>query len=127
MASLTINICGRAYDIACEEGQQEHVTQLAHAIDLKAQGILQQVGQVGESRLLVMLCLTLQDELVEQKGGAPASSSAVSVDQTELLAETEAARVALVDGLARLDGEVANGLDALAARVEAIADRLGKA
>jgi hypothetical protein len=74
-----------------------------------------------------MLCLTLQDELIEQKGAAPASSSASSVDRTELLAETEAARIALVDGLAKLDGQVAEGLDALAARVEAIADRLGKA
>jgi cell division protein ZapA len=125
MASLTINICGRAYDIACEEGQEEHVTRLAHAIDHKAQGILQQVGQVGESRLLVMLCLVLQDELVEAKAAGPVSSS--SVDKTELLAETESARVALVEGLAKLDGQVADGLDALAVRVEAIADRLGRA
>lgn len=123
MASLTINICGRSYDIACEDGQQEHVTRLAHAIDLRAQGILHQVGQVGEGRLLVMLCLVLQDEIADLKAAMPASSSG---EADELQKVAEAARASLLDGLAKLDGQVAGSLDALAERVEAIADRLAK-
>lgn len=123
MASLTINICGRSYDIACEDGQQEHVTRLAHAVDLRAQGILHQVGQVGEARLLVMLCLVLQDEIADLKASMPAPSSG---EADELQKVADAARASLLDGLAKLDGQVAGSLDALAERVEAIADRLAK-
>jgi cell division protein ZapA len=123
MASLTINICGRSYDIACEDGQQEHVTRLAHAIDLRAQGILHQVGQVGEARLLVMLCLVLQDEIADLKASMPVLGSG---EADELQKVADAARASLLDGLAKLDGQVAGSLDALAERVEAIAERLAK-
>ncbi len=127
MASLTINICGRGYDIACEDGQQEHVIQLAHAIDVRAQAILHQVGQVGEARLLVMLCLVLQDDIGELKSAAAAIGSAPPAMAQDVQGAVETARAGLLEGLAQLDGEMAGSLEALAQRVEAIADRLAKA
>ena len=65
MALLTVNICGRPYEIGCEEGQEDHVTQLARDVDRRAQGVLKAVGAVGDGRLLLMVCLTIADELRE--------------------------------------------------------------
>ena len=123
MAVLTIGICGRSYEIACEDGQQDHILGLAQEVDRRGQDVLRQVGQVGEGRLLAMLCLVLQDEIAELKA-RPAPVPAAPADASDTARE---AKVAIIDDMAELDGQVAERLEALASQVEAIADRLAKA
>ncbi len=65
MGQIAVTIHGHSYPIACDDGQEEHVTRLAAYIDQRANEIAQSVGTVGESRLLVMASLLVADELAD--------------------------------------------------------------
>ena len=65
MGQVTVNINGRDYDIACDDGQESHLTKLSEFVDKRLKELIAAVGQVGDSRLLVMTSLLLADELSE--------------------------------------------------------------
>ncbi len=84
MAQVTITINSREYAVACEDGQEVRIIQLARLLDEKAKALNLSVGQVNESMVLVLAGLLLADELSELKK-AGKSSSAVAVDNSQLL------------------------------------------
>lgn len=69
MANVDISINGRIYAVACDEGQEARVRELAQTIDSR---VRQLAGQgpgvvIGETHLLVLAGLMLADELTEAK------------------------------------------------------------
>ncbi|GEM_PF-664564 len=74
MRSLDVNINGIIYSLACDDGQEVQVSQLADEVDMRARRIAKGMPQLhgNERMLLVMTCLTLADELYEarQEAGA---------------------------------------------------------
>ncbi|MBO31433.1 MAG: cell division protein ZapA [Rhodospirillaceae bacterium] len=62
---ITVSINGRKYDIACDDGQEAHLTRLSQYVDRRVNELVAAVGQVGDARLLVMTSLLLADELSE--------------------------------------------------------------
>lgn len=73
MAQVTITINSREYAVACEDGQEVRIMQLARMLDDKAKLITQGAGQVNECMLLAMVGLLLADEVNELKRGEAAS------------------------------------------------------
>lgn len=67
MAQVTITINAREYAVACEDGQEIRIMQLARILDEKAKLLTQGAGQVNENMLLAMVGLLLADELTELK------------------------------------------------------------
>lgn len=65
MGQVAVTINGRKYDIACDDGQEAHLTRLAQYIDKRVDELIAAVGQIGDSRLLVMASLLVADELSE--------------------------------------------------------------
>ncbi len=65
MPQVDVNINGRRYQIACDEGQEEHLSQLAEYVDKRVQELGGAVGQVGDARLVVMTGLLVADSLTE--------------------------------------------------------------
>ena len=65
MALITLNVNGRGYEMACDDGQEAHLQKLAEYIDEKVQGLARSAGQAGEKRVLVMASLLIADELFE--------------------------------------------------------------
>ena len=65
MAEVEVTINGRKYQIACDDGQEAHLLQLGEYIERRVQELVATVGQVGDSRLLVMTSLLVADELAE--------------------------------------------------------------
>ena len=64
MAHVTIRINGYAYTIGCEDGQEDHLTQMAEDVERRITHIKKNFGgQSGEARLLMMAALLLADEL----------------------------------------------------------------
>ena len=63
MPELTVAINGREYQVACDEGQEEHLSKLARYVDTKMGELVGAVGQIGDARLLVMTSLLIADEL----------------------------------------------------------------
>jgi cell division protein ZapA len=63
MAQVNITINNRDYQVACDDGQEAHLTRLGSYVDKRLNELIAAVGQVGEARLLVMVSLLLTDEL----------------------------------------------------------------
>src|SRR5690348_11818280 len=99
MAQVTITINGRHYPVACNDGQQERILELARYVESKVQHFVHELGQIGESRLLVLAALILADELAEAdwdaewpraSNGAAAGSEALASNAENLAARIEA-------------------------------------
>lgn len=65
MAQVAVTINGRSYEIACDDGQEAHLTRLGKYIDKRVGDLIKAVGQIGDARLLVMVSLLIADELSE--------------------------------------------------------------
>ena len=85
MAQVTITINAREYAVACEDGQEVRIIQLASLLDEKARMITQGTGQINESMLLAMVGLLLADELSELKKSGSTHSSQQPVDNSRIL------------------------------------------
>jgi cell division protein ZapA len=99
MPQISVTINGRSYPVACDEGQEARIRELARLIDGKVAAFAR---QVGEARLLVLAALVLADELADAK---------------------EARRGADGDGAAN-GHALAGSVDRLAQRIEAVAAQL---
>lgn len=65
MAQVTVTIDGKAYRMACEEGQEDHLTDLAARFDQYVGHLKGQFGEIGDLRLTVMAGIMVMDELSE--------------------------------------------------------------
>jgi cell division protein ZapA len=109
-ATVPITIAGRTYEIACDPGQEAMLSNLSLDVDRRARDLLKAVGPVADTKLLVMVALTLADDV---KTGAPPAAH-----------HAPAPAVPADDGS---DDRIAAGIDKLAKRIDSIADRLQKA
>ena len=73
MAQVDVSVNGQSYRIACEDGQEDRLVDLAAMVDEKVIGLVNKIGQVGSNRLLVMAALIIADELVDLKNEAGSS------------------------------------------------------
>ena len=67
MSEVTVHINGLRYRLTCEDGEQQRIAQLAEHIDAHVKSLKKGIGSVGNDRLLVMVALTIADELWEAK------------------------------------------------------------
>jgi cell division protein ZapA len=65
MSQVSVTINGRQFRMACEDGQEGHLTDLARDIDERIEGLRKKFGEIGDTRLTVMAALTLADALSE--------------------------------------------------------------
>lgn len=65
MASVPITIHGRRFEIACEAGQEAQIGRLARYVDDRVRQLSAAVGNLGDTKLLLMTSLLLADELSE--------------------------------------------------------------
>ncbi len=70
MAHVTIRINGYAYTVGCEDGQEQHLTQMAAEIEQRIGSIKAIGGQSGEARLLMLAALLLADEVHDLRTNA---------------------------------------------------------
>ncbi|HLG89835.1 MAG TPA: cell division protein ZapA [Alphaproteobacteria bacterium] len=104
MAKVDININGRVFAVACDEGQEDRVRELAGMLDSRARLLASQStpGTVGETHLLVLAGLMLADELTEAR--ALADNRRPGDEDQELL-------IAAVDHLTDRIGVIATRLE----------------
>lgn len=65
MAQVNVVIAGRAYLMACDDGQQDHLQALAARLDFKMAEMRVRFGEIGDGRITVMAALTIADEASE--------------------------------------------------------------
>src|SRR6185436_11165917 len=65
MAQVNVSINNRQYRMACEDGQEDHLRQLAKDLDDRINTLRGQFGEIGDSRLVVMAALMIADDVLE--------------------------------------------------------------
>lgn len=98
MSEVVLTVGGRNYTLSCEDGQEDHIRDLAALVDTKlGDGVSQLPGM--EAKNLLFAALFLADELEEVRKPSGSGDSA----------------------------RIADGLDALALRLEKTAEALEQA
>lgn len=67
MAQVTVTVAGRAYRMACDDGEEGKLALLGEALETRVSTLRTSLGQVGDLRLLVMAAITCLDELNERE------------------------------------------------------------
>ena len=116
MSQVTVTINGRQFRLACEDGEEEHLTRLAGDLDRRIEELRKRFGEIGDTRLTIMAALTVADELTD-------AGRKVRRLEEELNA-LQNARVNAADRSKTSDATVAATLHSAAERIEAIAKRL---
>lgn len=62
MPEVRINIGGRQFEVACQEGEESYLHSAAKMLDDEAQVLSDQVGRMPEARMLLMAGLLLADK-----------------------------------------------------------------
>ena len=62
MPEVKIEIGGRSFDVACQQGEEEFLQTAARMLNGEAQVIASQIGRMPESRMLLMAGLMLADK-----------------------------------------------------------------
>lgn len=113
MGQVVVQVNGRPYTMQCNDGEEEHLSELAQLLDQEVATIQRGVGQVGDTRLLLMAGLVIADKLSE------------GIRRIEELQEkVDAMRVSrngAVKHHQELEEKMADRLDAAAKRLEAVA------
>jgi cell division protein ZapA len=116
MAHVNVTVNERSYAIACDEGQEAHLRELAAHVDMKARELMKTAGQPGEQRLLLMAALLIADEYFE--------SQAELEKRAGEIAEVTGAQEHAVAHIGETERDAVAALDAAAARLEEVAGRL---
>lgn len=119
MPLVNVTVNDRPYTIACDEGEEDHLRELAAHVDSKVRELIETVGQAGEQRLLVMAALVIAD--------AKAESLALLEKRAEEIAALTESKEKLERRLAELEERAVAAFDSAAKRLDDIAVRVGRA
>ena len=67
MANVNIKFNGKDFLLSCEDGQEEHLEELALNLNKKFDDLKNSLGNIGESKLLLISSITIMDEYFETK------------------------------------------------------------
>jgi len=118
MSQVSVTINGRQFRMACEDGQEDHLMELARELDVRIEGLRAKFGEIGDNRLTVMAALTVADELGEM-------GKRLKRLEEEMAAAQEA-RVAAADRAQSAQAAVATALTAAAERIESVTKKLNQ-
>jgi cell division protein ZapA len=119
MPLVNVMVNGRAYTIACDDGEEDHLKELAVHVDSKVRELLESVGQVGDQRLLLMAAVLITDEFFDARAQLDA--------QAKKTGELASAQEAIAGRLGKSEQSAADALEKAAKRAEDIAARLARA
>ena len=67
MANVNIKFNGKEFLLFCEDGQEEHLEELALYLNEKFSNLKNSLGNIGESKLLLITSISVLDEYYETK------------------------------------------------------------
>jgi cell division protein ZapA len=118
MAHVSVTINSRNYRMACDDGQEPQLSELAREFDQRIADLRANFGEIGDMRLTVMAALTVADELRDARERLRAAEEEISALQR--------ARVSAADRADTVQAELAAAFNAAADRVEEAARLLSQ-
>ena len=67
MANVSIKFNGKEFLLSCEDGQEEHLEELLIQINKKFNNLKNDLGNLGENKLLLITAVKVMDEYYETK------------------------------------------------------------
>jgi len=67
MSNINVNINGRNFSVACSDGEEARVQELANYVDEKTRIIARSGIGISETQVLMLTCLLLADEVKSGK------------------------------------------------------------
>ena len=67
MANVSIKFNGKEFLLSCEDGQEEHLEELLIQINQKFNNLKNDLGNLGENKLLLITAVKVMDEYYETK------------------------------------------------------------
>ena len=67
MANVNIKFNGKEFLLSCEDGQEEHLEELTLYLNQKFNNLKNSLGNIGESKLLLITSISVLDEYYETK------------------------------------------------------------
>jgi len=122
MPEVNVEINGRKYRMACEEGQEPHLIALADRFNRSIDNLKSAFGEIGDNRLTVMAGIAALDELEEAEKRLAALQKEV--------AELSHAGQHVAQESQELEARFAKKLSEVARKIEAVAtaiDETGQA
>lgn len=125
MPEVEIEIGGRTFEVACQEGEEHYLHAAAKMLDEEASVLSAQIGRIPEARMLLMAGLMLadktagvQDKLREAEDKM--AEKEAELDQLRNAPQPEPERVEV----AVIPDQVTESLAEIAARAESLADQI---
>ena len=113
MPLVNILLNGKAFTLACDEGEENRLKELGAFIDRRVQDLSSQVGQIDHARLILMASLVVADEL---------SEALTRVDERDKeVAELKRLAAASAASIEQAESRLAEILENAATRLETIA------
>ncbi|PLW75228.1 cell division protein ZapA [Cohaesibacter celericrescens] len=109
MVQVSVSINGRAYRMACEDGQEDHLLALARRFDDLINQLKGDFGEIGDQRLTVMAGIMAMDQLVEMDSKVASLSEEVA---------------ALRDARSAVQEKNVGDQDAIALRIDKAAEQI---
>lgn len=67
MSVVTLKIAGYSYKIACQDGQEKHILELAEYLNEKGSKLKRSIGYIPENQLLAMVSVLVAQELFAER------------------------------------------------------------
>ncbi len=119
MAQVNLTVHGRVYRMACEDGEEEHVSELGMRFDAAIDELRGALGEIGDQRLMVMAGILMTDRLDDAERRLKRAEQDIRD-----LRDSRRDSQSRMEGL---EGNFASSLEAAAARIERLAERLNTA
>ncbi len=123
MPEVPIQIGGRTFNVACQEGEEHFLQSAAGFLDAEAKALMDQIGRLPESRMLLMAGLMLadkhagaEDQMKQMEDKVAQQEAWIEELQNRPAPEPEQVKVAVIPD------QVTDSLAELAARAEALAE-----
>lgn len=116
MAQVSVTIDSKVYRMACNEGQEEHLIDLAQRFDRYVTHLKDSFGEIGDQRITVMAGIMVMDELVELQ-------KRIRGMETEIATLRKTRDDALLKA-DKIDAAISTTLEEMAERIEAVATKL---
>jgi cell division protein ZapA len=122
MREEVITIGGKTFEVACQPGEEHYLQAAAKLLDSEARTLLEQIGRLPETRMLLMAGLMLADKTAGFEDRARQAEEELEQARAEI--ERLRAQGPTRVPVAVIPQDAVDSMANLAARAEALADQI---
>jgi len=125
MPEVTIEIGGRQFEVACQDGEEHYLRSAEKLLDAEASELLEQIGRMPEPRMLLMSALMLADKTTALQERLTDAEKLLAKTRVELeqLKNAPAHEAKTIEGPI-IPPQIGDSLADIATRAERLAQRL---